>query len=569
MPAWISTALAWLLGLGACAPLLWGGLASGHDWPLELVRTAAFRQALEEGQLPPYWGSALYGGYGSPVFLYYAPLFSLLGSLAWWLVGDASQALVVALVAATAIGVWTTRCLVDASLPPGIDAPLRAAARSGGVGLYLLSPYLLGNALVRNADAEYLALCLLPLPLAGLLWLERRPWRGSLWIAVGLATVTLAHNLSALVAGAALAFCAPALYGRRLLGRAGLALAVGLATAALLSAFLWLPAVWLRSGVSTDLLLSEHLDFRHYFVPVGEWLLYRHFFSLGALAPGVLLVALVVAWLAPGPLTPRTRRVLSLALGGAALALGLQLSASAPVWERVPLLPFFQFPWRMMGPLSLAVAWAGSLLLVRIGAGLAPGRLLLLEALVAGACLANAAPALLRYEALPAEAEQRVESQLTREALRESRLSGVFDEYLGAADPGIWRARRPVLGPVVASQPRAEISLERDAPERSELWIESPGGTRLELARWRHPVFRLEVDGRAEPPLATRSGALAVQVPPGRHRLTLRRTQPPVRSVGLALGGLGVLAVLLLAWKGRGSLERGESRDYDPLPHAP
>lgn len=70
------------------------------------MRVSEFREALAAGQVPPYWSGNLYGGYGSPVFLFYAPLFSLL-----------------------------------------------AAARVGTVS-FVLHPYVLGDKLVRNADAE-------------------------------------------------------------------------------------------------------------------------------------------------------------------------------------------------------------------------------------------------------------------------------------------------------------------------------------------------------------------------------------------------------------------------------
>jgi hypothetical protein len=58
-----------------CLPLL-RGFPMGHDWAFELVRAWEYRMSFEAGQIPPDWAPHDYAGYGSPVFLFYAPLFS-------------------------------------------------------------------------------------------------------------------------------------------------------------------------------------------------------------------------------------------------------------------------------------------------------------------------------------------------------------------------------------------------------------------------------------------------------------------------------------------------------------
>src|SRR5882672_1147875 len=169
-------ALPWLACLVGVAPLLYGGFPEGHDWAYELVRVSEYQAALVAGQLPPYWSENLYGGYGSPVFLYYAPLFSACASLAGWLLGSVPRGATFVLVLASALSVPFMRAFLDALLErAGLRDP--AAARLGTV-FFLLHPYLLGNKLVRNADAEYLGLCLAPLALHGVAIAARAP-RGS------------------------------------------------------------------------------------------------------------------------------------------------------------------------------------------------------------------------------------------------------------------------------------------------------------------------------------------------------------------------------------------------------
>ena len=64
----------------SCFPLL-QGFPRGHDWIFELVRVTEYGHALGAGQYPPFWADNLYGGYGSPIFLFYAPQFMLVASV--------------------------------------------------------------------------------------------------------------------------------------------------------------------------------------------------------------------------------------------------------------------------------------------------------------------------------------------------------------------------------------------------------------------------------------------------------------------------------------------------------
>ena len=62
-------------------PLIILGFPDGHDSIFGLVRVAEFKSSLVNGQFPPYWGNNLYGGYGSPIFLFYAPLYLFVSTI--------------------------------------------------------------------------------------------------------------------------------------------------------------------------------------------------------------------------------------------------------------------------------------------------------------------------------------------------------------------------------------------------------------------------------------------------------------------------------------------------------
>jgi hypothetical protein len=98
------------------------------------------------------------------------------------------------LVCFSIIGVVAIRRLFDAI--PEVDP------RAGRIAatVFALHPYLIGDKLMRNANAEFAALCLLPFVLEGLLLLDRRPLRGAIVITGGLAGVALSQNLTMLFA---------------------------------------------------------------------------------------------------------------------------------------------------------------------------------------------------------------------------------------------------------------------------------------------------------------------------------------------------------------------------------
>ena len=99
--------------------------------------------------------------------------------------------------------------------------------------------------------------------------------------------------------------------------------------------------------------------------------------AVGALTAGLALLGGLAAFYLPGVSSaagtrPRQRAALTgvLALAFAIYCL-FTLKISGAAWDRIPLLPFVQFPWRMLGAASLCAALLAGALTARMGA-LAP-----------------------------------------------------------------------------------------------------------------------------------------------------------------------------------------------------
>ena len=102
--------------LATSLPLLSLQFPQGQDWIFELVRVAEFKSALLNGQIPPYWGENLYKGYGSPIFLFYAPLYSFVSSLCSYVTGSIAAGCSLALLLFSIVGVFSMKLLVEETI---------------------------------------------------------------------------------------------------------------------------------------------------------------------------------------------------------------------------------------------------------------------------------------------------------------------------------------------------------------------------------------------------------------------------------------------------------------------
>ncbi len=534
--SWLG-AIPYLAALISCAPLIAGGFPQGHDWTFELARVAEFSHALDEGQFPPHWAPNLYGGYGSPVFLFYAPAFVALAVAASPVFDSAAAGASLAVVLFSFVGVFAIRRLFDAI--PGADLQGGRIAAT----VFALHPYLIGDKLIRNANAEFAALCLLPFALEGLMRLERQPLRGAVVVAGGLAVSILSHNLTAMICLALLLGGTLWLHGWRNAGRTWMALVSGLAVGLLIAAFVWLPALALRDAINIDDLTRGKFDFHNQWKPIGEFFGYSQFFSAGALTPAALILA---AWVgvrrSAGAFAGRR---FSMGLLAAALIfIGLQLRVSTPVWESLPWLALVQFPWRFMGPLALVSA---------VAAGLAVGPTLsqrssrvraCAEVAIFALCVANAWPQLASYRPLSAALSEAIVKAVQPEKLRRGALNvSVLDEYLPrGANSAVWKreARIKAGRTGLTAEPEAEVEVLEVKGSRVALRVDAPAGTRLRLPRWYFPGWEAELDGVPIPVEPNPWGGIDVRLPSPGGSFELVRRPPLSRRIGVTLSGLGV-----------------------------
>jgi len=247
-------------------------------------------------------------------------------------------------------------------------------------------------------------------------------------------------------------------------------------------------------------------------------------------------------------------RLLLGSLAATAGLLFLLTPYSTGLWEHLPWLPFFQFPWRLLGPLALALALAGALAFAQLERWAGARRAPWLETGLALLVLLNALP---RIDQVTWAAPGEVEASLVSGRLRERfPAATVRDEYLPrTARRAVAQGRSSEAGPLVSVVPSAQVRVLDARGADVELVVQAEQPTRLRLARWAFPGWQLDVGGAPAPQLEAPTGEIDVAVPAGRHAVSLRWVGPPVRRVcnALSLAALALwLGLAAWAWARRG-----------------
>ena len=541
--------LPYLAVIIASLPFLTVGFPDGHDSSYGLVRVAEFKASLANGQFPPYWGNNLYGGYGSPIFLFYAPLYLFVSTICSVFARSVAGGMILAVIIFSLVAVFGAKLMLREAL--GEHAFETEAASRVATYFFILNPYLLGDIFIRNAFSEYVALCLSPFALYSLLSIRNRPLGGGLILATSLALTITAHNLTALTVSALLAAAAlflyppvktPLRFWRMIVATIGLGLA--------LAAFFWLPAIYYVSTVRSDQNVLGKFDFHNNFPALGNLFGYDEFFSAGLLTPFVMVVAAAILLCDSERIELTSRRLLQFALSGSIFSLFLQFRASNIVWETVPYLPYFQFPWRMMGPLALLTAIAAGIAFAHLCRGKPRKIVWTREGLLLSFCILNAIPHLRGARPLPQKVSGQLGVVLRPENIKNFGLSATFsNEYLPRlADANAWRLQRAAVGPVVRTVPPAELKVIEDTGTRIILETNNGTAAQLQLGRWAFTGWDCRINGEACVLGMNGIGALEISVPAGLRRIVLELHPPLLRQIMLwvSLASLIIWLVMLI-----------------------
>lgn len=324
--------------------LLTPGFPLTHDGKDHLARVASFFINLQEGTLIPRWAGGLNWGYGHPILMFLYPLssyaISLIHALSFSLVDSVKIFFALSYVASGLTMYLFIKKLFDEK--SAVVAAL----------LYTIAPYRFVDLYVRGALGEHTAFIFPPLIAYFMLSLQKSK---SYWTIVGLTlsitALILSHNAISIMFFPLLTLFAIYLLNNTkdkkrylILLLTSLVLGFGIAS------FFWIPAVLEGKYTLRDIVVGD--EYKNSFVALKD-LVYGHWDYRGT---GKFTVQLgIVQWLAViGAvviLFVKKAKNRPLLIGSLFILLGslfLMTSYSGFLWQYIPLLSKFQFPWRFL-----------------------------------------------------------------------------------------------------------------------------------------------------------------------------------------------------------------------------
>jgi len=338
-----------ILSFWAVKPFFIPGFFPMHD-DTQVARVFEMGKMLGSGVFPVRWVPDLGYGYGYPLFNFYAPLAYYIGG-AFILLGF--NALV-----ATKIMMGLGVILA------GVFMYFLARKFFGELGgiisglFYLYAPYHAVDIYVRGDVAEFWAYAFIPLLALGV-------YKKNVLIgAVGYAGIILSHNLTALMVTpflfiVVLLNCYIAFKNKKsfIINPSSLVLLLGLA----LSAFYWIPALVEIRNTNVFSQIGGGADFKDHFVCLGQ--LWDSLWGFGGSVPGctdglsfkigklyivLSLLALSVTTFVRRIRENKERRIVFISFLGFFISVFFTLEISKPVWQAIPAMAFFQYPWRFL-----------------------------------------------------------------------------------------------------------------------------------------------------------------------------------------------------------------------------
>jgi hypothetical protein len=503
--------------------------SSNDDAAIMFKYVPQFAQSYRQGIFYPRWMPDDFSGYGAPVFVFYSPLlYAVSGFLSLTGLDIVFIKTTVELLRLYAGGVFLFLLLKESHGP---RAGLAAAL------FYTLLPARIVDLYYLATPATRLAQAFMPMALYFTRKYVTRPQSRLNLLAMSLsyAAIVLSHIATAFLFTPFLLAYGFFGAGGKAGAKSALKTVAGTGMGLLLCSFFFVPVLFERGLVQMEFMGRFYYGDYFLFTPgasfPGQGVRLRSLITNAVLAEACLLgVALYFAWRFAKLQLDREGRFY---LAAVMSCLFMMSFLSAPLWEHVPGLKTVQFPIRYE-PIDLlfipALLGAATPSLLRIGKW---------PKVVTALALVLAA-GLFAYDARLVAASTPYSAG---EAVKEAAYIR-FPEYLP-------RTTRPQamdgLGrddPLVFSADGLTEVKNWGAADRSFL-VDSARGTKLRVKTFYFPGWRARVDGKEVPLRAQEgTGAILIDVPPGRHDVRLEFTDTPLRAIGEALSLLTLAAFI-------------------------
>jgi len=338
-----------LISIVASYRLYRPGIFSMSD-DMHVFRQQQFNLCLQDGQIPCRFIRDGGLGYGYPLFNYYPPLSYVFGQIFHSLGLSYVESIKLVFVFTLIIGTFSAYLLGN-----------KLYGQLGGLivsVVFSLAPYRAVDVFVRGALAESLALNLVPLFFYfGILLANTTTKINYFFYCLTTTALLLSHNLFALIFIPLFLLFTIIFYPHQTK-----TILLAYTQSALLAAFFVIPAILERGLVTIETMTQGYFQYTAHFATIKQLFFDRSWgfgaslwgpkddmsFQIGLLQWFLPLISFVL----------RRNKITSFFLASSLFFLFLTHSRSTPIWQALPFMAYFQFPWRFLGPTIFCLSLA-------------------------------------------------------------------------------------------------------------------------------------------------------------------------------------------------------------------
>jgi hypothetical protein len=537
-----------IIGLSyfAIKPLFMSGSFPIHD-DTQVARVFEMSKALTDGMFPVRWVADLGYHYGYPIFNFYAPFAYYIGGLFHIIGFDALSA---------------TKIMMGLGMVlAGIFMYFFAKDFWGKLGgiiaalFYIYAPFHAVDLYVRGDLAEVWAYAFIPLAFYGL-WnaYSLRKWKYVIFGSIGFAGVILSHNLTAMMITpflflAALLFYLYARQEERINKPYYpiIILFIGL----LLAAFYWIPVFAEMKYTNVLSQLGGGADYKDHFVCLRQ--LWDSPWGFGGSTHGCIdglsykigkfhilfsLFALFAGWI----LWRQDKRkfgfvvIIFISL---LFSIFLMQSPSKFIWDSIPQMAFFQFPWRFLLVISFFISFLG-------GAGIWLAKKYIRFSIFYYIFVGIVGFYIIYLNSevfVPQMYQNKNASDYTNTANLQWNTSRISDEYM---PPAFIKPINPAQVPQNKISPKTGVIIDslEEKTQRIEANITTKTKTDILIYHAYFPGWHVYIDGKQEYFKYFNRG-LIVTIPEGTHNLVVKFSQTPIEKIANIVSLTGVFILFL------------------------
>ncbi len=540
-----------LIGFILTLSLLWPLFTApyfSHQDNVQTMRIYEMDQCFKDGQLPCRWVPDLGGGYGYPLFNYYAPLPYYIGELAFLLTGNLFIAAKF-IFALPLILSYIFMYLFASKLWEKVGGSLSAI-------FYIYAPYHALNMYVRGAMGELWAFAFFPAIFWAYFRLKENSNLGnSLLLGLFLSLLILSHNLSTML-------LLPILFvlmifhlwrhkNFRFLEYCGLAIIFGAA----LSAFYFLPVIFERDLVHLETTVEGYFSYTEHFKGLTKLLINRDWTygdsnreipdgprdGLSYQIGWVHLLGLVISlWMAK--VLWKGKRSTSLIIIFFNLVILVSMFMIHPrsyfVWQWIEPLKYLQFPWRFLILISFFISvLAGSIFLIQNREKNQKKIWIILTILVVSLNFSFFKPEKLLNITQP--------QLLSADSFNKLKMYAIFDFLPKSAEAP---PANPAPGYYEILAGQSEIRNLEKGSNWLKFSTQTTSHTIVRINQYYFPTWVIKVDGN---PVVfdykNSLGLMNVLLGEGNHSVEVRLHDTPIRSIGNFTSTLGILIFISLS----------------------